>query len=83
MYFSLFKYGPLILVMFGLISIWGARMAYGQKSYAGAQIGALFSIFGFGLLFVGPVLGIASLIMLNRNRKLFSASFNKDNNRHL
>ncbi len=83
MYFSLFKYGPPTLIVFGLITIWGAQMAYGKKSYAGAQIGALFSIFGFGLLFVGPVLGIASLIMLNRNRKLFSASFNKDNNRDL
>ena len=83
MYFSLFKYGPPTLIVFGLITIWGAQMAYGKKSYAGAQIGALFSIFGFGLLFVGPVLGIAALIMLNRNRKLFSASFNKDNNRDL
>ena len=83
MYFSFFKYGPPTLIVFGLISIWGAWMAYKRKSYAGAQIGALFSIFGFGLLFVGPVLGIASLIMLNRNRKLFGTSFNKDNNRQL
>ena len=83
MYFSSFKYGPIILIVFGVISIWGAQMAYRQKSYAGAQIGALFGILGLGLLFVGPVLGIVSLIMLNRNRKLFSASFNEDNNQRL
>ena len=83
MYLSSFKYGPIVLIIFGVISIWGAQMAYRQKSYAGAQIGALFGILGLGLLFVGPVLGIVSLIMLNRNRKMFSASFNKDNNQDL
>ena len=83
MYLSSFKYGPIVLIIFGVISIWGAQMAYRQKSYAGAQIGALCGILGLGLLFVGPVLGIVSLIMLNRNRKMFSASFNKDNNRDL
>jgi len=66
---------PNLIFLFSLIGLWGAWVTYNLQSYKNAQIGAFFSILATGFLIIGPILGIIALVMLYRNKKLFTASF--------
>jgi len=66
---------PNLIFLFSLIGLWGSWVTYTLQSYKNAQIGAFFSILATGFLIIGPILGIIALIMLYRNKNLFTASF--------
>ena len=66
---------PNLIFLFSVIGLWGAWVTYNLQSYKNAQIGTFFSILATGFLIVGPILGIIALIMLYRNKNLFTASF--------
>ena len=66
---------PNLIFLFSLIGLWGSWVTYTLQSYKNAQIGAFFSILATGFLIVGPILGIIALVMLYRNKNLFTASF--------
>ena len=66
---------PNLIFLFSAIGLWGAWVTYNLQSYKNAQIGTFFSILATGFLIVGPILGIIALIMLYRNKNLFTASF--------
>jgi len=66
---------PNLIFLFSLIGLWGSWVTYTLQSYNNAQIGAFFSILATGFLIIGPILGIIALVMLYRNKKLFTASF--------
>lgn len=66
---------PNLIFLFSLIGLWGSWVTYTLQSYKNAQIGAFFSILATGFLIIGPILGIIALVMLYRNKNLFTASF--------
>ena len=66
---------PNLIFLFSLIGLWGAWVTYNRQSYKNAQIGAFFSILATGFLIIGPILGIIALVMLYKNKNLFTASF--------
>jgi len=66
---------PNLIFLFSFIGLWGSWVTYTLQSYKNAQIGAFFSILATGFLIIGPILGIIALVMLYRNKNLFTASF--------
>ena len=66
---------PNLIFLFSFIGLWGSWVTYTLQSYKNAQIGAFFSILATGFLIIGPILGITALVMLYRNKKLFTAPF--------
>ncbi len=74
-YIKVESWCPNLIFLFSVIGLWGAWVTYNLQSYKNAQIGTFFSILATGFLIVGPILGIIALIMLYRNKNLFTASF--------
>ena len=66
---------PNLIFLFSFIGLWGSWVTYTLQSYKNAQIGAFFSILATGFLIIGPILGITALVMLYRNKNLFTAPF--------
>ena len=66
---------PNLIFLFSFIGLWGSWVTYTLQSYKNAQIGAFFSILATGFLIIGPILGIIALVMLYRNKNLFTAPF--------
>jgi len=69
---SMFAWCPFLMLAFSLIGLGGAWAAWQRSSFLAAQLGALFSALALGFLLVGPVLGLAALILLQRQKHAFS-----------
>ena len=76
-YLKMLNWCPTLIILFSLIGVWGAWITYTLQSYKNAQIGAFFSIMAMGFLIVGPVLGIAALVLLPKIKKNFTGHFKK------
>jgi len=76
-YLKMLNWCPTLIILFSLIGVWGAWITYTLQSYKNAQIGAFFSIMAMGFLIIGPVLGIAALVLLPKIKKNFTGHFKK------
>ena len=76
-YLKMLNWCPTLIILFSLIGLWGAWITYTLQSYKNAQIGAFFSIMAMGFLIIGPVLGIAALVLLPKIKKNFTGHFKK------
>jgi len=76
-YLKMLNWCPTLIILFSLIGMWGAWITYTLQSYKNAQIGAFFSIMAMGFLIIGPVLGIAALVLLPKIKKNFTGHFKK------
>ena len=76
-YLKMLNWCPALIILFSLIGLWGAWITYTLQSYKNAQIGAFFSIMAMGFLIIGPVLGIAALVLLPKIKKNFTGHFKK------
>ena len=76
-YLKMLNWCPTLIILFSLIGVWGAWTTYTLQSYKNAQIGAFFSIMAMGFLIIGPVLGIAALVLLPKIKKNFTGHFKK------
>ena len=76
-YLKMLNWCPTLIIIFSLIGVWGAWITYTLQSYKNAQIGAFFSIMAMGFLIIGPVLGIAALVLLPKIKKNFTGHFKK------
>ena len=76
-YLKMLNWCPTLIILFSLIVVWGAWITYTLQSYKNAQIGAFFSIMAMGFLIIGPVLGIAALVLLPKIKKNFTGHFKK------
>ncbi len=69
---SMFSWCPFLMLAFSLIGLGGAWAAWQRTSFLAAQLGALFSALALGFLLIGPILGLAALILLQRQKHAFS-----------
>ena len=76
-YLKMLNWCPTLIILFSLIGVWGAWITYTLQSYKNAQIGAFFSIMAMGFLIIGPILGIAALVLLPKIKKNFTGHFKK------
>tara|TARA_B100000676_G_C18004203_1_gene802731 strand:+ start:494 stop:1390 length:897 start_codon:yes stop_codon:yes gene_type:complete len=76
-YLKMLNWCPTLIILFSLIGMWGAWITYTLQSYKNAQIGAFFSTMAMGFLIIGPVLGIAALVLLPKIKKNFTGHFKK------
>ena len=76
-YLKMLNWCPTLIILFSLIGLWGAWITYTLQSYKNAQIGAFFSIMAMGFLIIGPVFGIAALVLLPKIKKNFTGHFKK------